>query len=135
MTSDDILQKIVYEVIEFKKQNGRIPSVANGGEEDSLYQKFNRNKSKFSEEQLIQFQKVGIEVKVATKEEIEKRTTRVEDKIIPTIESLIKFKQEYGKMPSDSSEDKDERSLYQLYLRTKELYTPEQIKLLAEVMA
>ena len=132
MTSDDILQKIVYEVIEFKKQNGRMPSVANGGEEDSLYQKFNRNKSKFSEEQLIQFQKVGIEVKVATKEEIEKRTTRVEDKIIPTIESLIKFKQEYGKIPSDSSEDKDERSLYQLYLRTKELYTPEQIKLLAE---
>ena len=132
MTSDDIIQRIVDEVIDFKKQNGRMPSVANGGKEDSLYQKFNRNKSKFTNEQLIQFEEAGIEVKISSKEEIEKRTTRIEDKVVSTIERLIKFKNEFGRMPSDSSEDKEERALYQLYLRTKELYTQEQIKTLAD---
>lgn len=105
-----------------------MPSVANGKEEDSLYQKFIRNKSKFTSDQISQLEEAGIEIKVSSQEEIKKRTTRIVDKIESTINNLIQFKNEKGRMPSSKSTDKEERSLYQLYLRTKEFYTPEQLE-------
>ena len=132
MSSEDIIQKIVDDVIEFKTLNDRMPSTANGGYEDSLYQKFNRNKKNFTNEQLQKLASAGIDVKIKSEEEIQKKTTRIVDKVDSTISALIEFKNANGRMPSDSGETLEERSLYQLYLRTKDLYTPEQIKLLAD---
>lgn len=132
MSSEDIIQKIVDDVIEFKTLNDRMPSTANGGYEDSLYQKFTRNKKNFTDEQLKQLTSVGIEVKIKSEEEIQRKNTRIVDKVDSTINSLIEFKNANGRMPSDTGETLEERSLYQIYLRTKELYTPEQIKLLAD---
>lgn len=132
MSSEDIIQKIVDDVIKFKTLNDRMPSTANGGYEDSLYQKFNRNKKNFTDEQFQQLVSAGIEVKIKTEEEIQRKTTRIVDKVDSTISALIEFKNANGRMPSDSGESLEERSLYQLYLRTKDLYTPEQIKLLAD---
>lgn len=131
MSSEDIIQKIVDDVIEFKTLNDRMPSTANGGYEDSLYQKFNRNKKNFTNEQLQKLASAGIDVKIKSEEEIQRKTTRIVDKVDSTISALIEFKNANGRMPSDSGESLEERSLYQLYLRTKDLYTPEQIKLLA----
>ena len=132
MSSEDIIQKIVDDVIEFKTLNDRMPSTANGGYEDSLYQKFNRNKKNFTNEQLQKLASAGIDVKIKSEEEIQRKTTRIVDKVDSTISALIEFKNANGRMPSDSGETLEERSLYQLYLRTKDLYTPEQIKLLAD---
>lgn len=132
MSSEDIIQKIVDDVIEFKTLNDRMPSTANGGYEDSLYQKFNRNKKNFTNEQLQKLASAGIDVKIKSEEEIQRKTTRIVDKVDSTISALIEFKNANGRMPSDSGESLEERSLYQLYLRTKDLYTPEQIKLLAD---
>lgn len=132
MSSEDIIQKIVDAVIEFKTLNDRMPSTANGGYEDSLYQKFNRNKKNFTNEQLQKLASAGIDVKIKSEEEIQRKTTRIVDKVDSTISALIEFKNANGRMPSDSGETLEERSLYQLYLRTKDLYTPEQIKLLAD---
>ena len=132
MSSEDIIQKIVDDVIEFKTLNDRMPSTANGGYEDSLYQKFTRNKKNFTDEQLKQLASAGIEVKIKSEEEIQRKNTRIVDKVDSTINSLIEFKNANGRMPSDTGETLEERSLYQIYLRTKELYTPEQIKLLAD---
>lgn len=131
-TSEDIIQKLVDDIINFKQQNDRMPSVTNGKEEDSLYQKFIRNKSKFTSDQISQLEEAGIEIKISSQEEIEKRTTRIVDKVESTIGSLIQFKNEKGRMPSSESDDKEERSLYQLYLKTKELYTPEQLERLSQ---
>ncbi len=132
MSSEDIIQKIVDDVIEFKTLNDRMPSTTNGGYEDSLYQKFNRNKKNFTNEQLQKLASAGIDVKIKSEEEIQRKTTRIVDKVDSTISALIEFKNANGRMPSDSGETLEERSLYQLYLRTKDLYTPEQIKLLAD---
>lgn len=132
MTSEDIIQKLVDDMISFKQHNDRMPSVANGKEEDSLYQKFIRNKSRFTSDQISQLEEAGIEIKVSSQEEIEKRTTRIVDKVESTIDNLIQFKKEKGRMPSSESDDKEERALYQLYLRTKELYTPEQLERLSQ---
>lgn len=132
MSSEDIIQKIVDDLIEFKTLNDRMPSTANGGYEDSLYQKFNRNKKNFTDEQFQQLASAGIEVKIKSEEEIQRKTARIVDKVDSTISALIEFKNANGRMPSDSGESLEERSLYQLYLRTKDLYTPEQIKLLAD---
>ena len=132
MSSKEIVQSIVDEVVEFKTSNNRMPSVVNGGYEDSLYQKFNRNKGNFTPEQLQQLASAGIEVNIVSEEEKQKRTTKVVDKVDSTISALIEFKHTNGRMPSDSGETLEERSLYQIYLRTKDLYTPEQIKLLAD---
>ena len=132
MSSEDIIQKIVDDVIEFKTSNDRMPSTANGGYEDSLYQKFNRNKKNFTDEQLKQLASAGIEVIIKSEEELQRKNTRIVDKVDSTISALIEFKNANGRMPSDSGETLEERSLYQIYLRTKDLYTPEQIKLLAD---
>ncbi len=132
MSSEDIIKKIVDDVIEFKTLNDRMPSTANGGYEDSLYQKFNRNKKNFTNEQLQKLASAGIDVKIKSEEEIQRKTTRIVDKVDSTISALIEFENANGRMPSDSGETLEERSLYQLYLRTKDLYTPEQIKLLAD---
>lgn len=132
MSSEDIIQKIVDDVIEFKTSNNRMPSTANGGYEDSLFQKFNRNKKNFTDEQLKQLASAGIEVIIKSEEELKRKNTRIVDKVDSTINALIEFKNTNGKMPSDSGETLEERSLYQIYLRTKDLYTPEQIKLLAD---
>lgn len=132
MSSEEIVQGIVDEIIGFKNSNNRMPSVVNGGYEDSLYQKFNRNKGNFTPKQLQQLVSAGIEVNIVPDEEKQKRTTKVIDKVDSTISALIEFKNANGRMPSDSGETLEERSLYQIYLRTKDLYTPEQIKLLAD---
>ena len=132
MSSEEIVQGIVDEIIGFKNSNNRMPSVVNGGYEDSLYQKFNRNKGNFTPKQLQQLVSAGIEVNIVSDEEKQKRTTKVIDKVDSTISDLIEFKNANGRMPSDSGETLEERSLYQIYLRTKDLYTPEQIKLLAD---
>ena len=132
MSSEDIIQKIVDDVIEFKTSNDRMPSTANGGYERSLYQKFNRNKKNFTDEQLKQLASAGIEVIIKSEEELQRKNTRIVDKVDSTISALIEFKNTNGRMPSDSGKSLEERSLYQLFLRTKEFYTPEQIKLLAD---
>ena len=132
MTSEDIIQKIIDEIIEFKTTNGRMPSVVNGQYEDSLYQRFIRNKNRFTPDQLNRLATAGIRVNIVSKEERQKKYARIVDKVDSTISKLIDFKNANGRMPSDGGETLEERSLYQLYLRTKNLYTPEQIKLLAD---
>lgn len=132
MSSADIIQKIVDEVIIFKTTNNRMMSVVNGGYEDSLYQKFNRNKDNFTPEQIQQLADAGIEVSIVSEEEKQRKSARVVDKVDSTISALIEFKNVNGRMPSDSGETLEERSLYQIYLRTKDLYTSEQIKFLAD---
>lgn len=132
MSSEDIIQKIVDDVIEFKTSNDRMPSTANGGYEDSLYQKFIRNKKNYTEEQLQQLASVGIDVVFESEEKRQARKASYAEKVESTISELIEFKKTNGRMPSDSAESLEERSLYQLYLRTKDLYTEDQIKELAD---
>lgn len=132
MSSEDIIQKIVDDIIEFKTLNDRMPSVTNGGYENSLYQKFNRNKKNFTEEQLQQLASVGIDVVFESEEKRKAKKRSYSEKVESTINELIEFKKANGRMPSDSAESLEERSLYYLYLKTKDLYTEDQIKELAD---
>ena len=131
MSSEDIIQKIVDDIIEFKTLNDRMPSVTNDGYENSLYQKFNRNKKNFTEEQLQQLASVGIDVVFESEEKRQAKKRSYSEKVESTINELIEFKKANGRMPSDSAESLEERSLYYLYLKTKDLYTEDQIKELA----
>lgn len=114
-------EMVVRQLIDFKQQNGRMPS-RNGEteEEKSLYTAFKYYKRHYTEEQIRLLEENGIPVVVKSQEE------RNEE----TVYGIIEWIDIYGKMPSGTSKDLYERTLYTSFTRNKEKFDAEQTNLL-----
>lgn len=114
-------EMVVQQLIDFKQQNGRMPSRNGENEEEkSLYTAFKYYKRHYTEEQIRLLEKNGIPVVVKSQEE----------KNEETVYGIIEWIDSYGKMPSGTSEDLYERTLYTSFTRNKENFDAEQTNLL-----